>query len=87
MPASTPVTHRPAGDPAVAGDTTGSAAPSGAADAPTGRVGRVADRIASTRALAEKLNCCVLLKGRVTVIATTDECLLVDAGCSWAATP
>lgn len=48
MPASTPVTHRPAGDPAVAGDTTGSAAPSGAADAPTGRVGRVADRIAST---------------------------------------
>ncbi|MCK7637570.1 bifunctional ADP-dependent NAD(P)H-hydrate dehydratase/NAD(P)H-hydrate epimerase [Corynebacterium pygosceleis] len=45
------------------------------------------DRIAATRALAEKLNCCVLLKGRVTVIATTDECLLVDAGCSWAATP
>ncbi|MCX7541536.1 bifunctional ADP-dependent NAD(P)H-hydrate dehydratase/NAD(P)H-hydrate epimerase [Corynebacterium sp. P5848] len=45
------------------------------------------DRIAAARALAEKLNCCVLLKGRVTVVATAEKCFLVDAGCSWAATP
>ncbi|MBN9644045.1 NAD(P)H-hydrate epimerase [Corynebacterium mendelii] len=45
------------------------------------------DRIGAARKLAEQLGCCVLLKGRVTVVATAAEAFLVDAECSWAATP
>lgn len=47
-----------------------------------------ADPIADTRALAANLNAIVLLKGRSTVIASpAGQATVVDAGCSWAATP
>ncbi|MFP7364931.1 bifunctional ADP-dependent NAD(P)H-hydrate dehydratase/NAD(P)H-hydrate epimerase [Corynebacterium callunae] len=45
------------------------------------------DPIAAAFALSENLQCCVLLKGRFTVIATSDYAYLVNAGHSWSATP
>ncbi|AZA14263.1 NAD(P)H-hydrate epimerase [Corynebacterium choanae] len=45
------------------------------------------DRIGAARALAVKLGCCVLLKGRITVVATSAEAFVIDAESSWAATP
>lgn len=46
------------------------------------------DRLTETRALATALDCVVVRKGRSTVIARPDGGVrLVDAGCSWAATP
>lgn len=46
-----------------------------------------ADPLGAVRALVRELRCGVLLKGRRTVIATSDGMCTVDAGSSWAATP
>ncbi|WP_027019866.1 NAD(P)H-hydrate dehydratase [Corynebacterium sputi] len=47
-----------------------------------------ADPITDTRAMAADLGAIVLLKGRSTVITTPEgTTTVVDAGCSWAATP
>lgn len=45
------------------------------------------DPIGAALALATELDCCVLLKGRSTVVATADYVYVVDAGHSWSATP
>ena len=45
------------------------------------------DPLGAVRALSGELNCAVLLKGRRTVIATSDNLCTIDAGSSWAATP
>lgn len=46
-----------------------------------------ADPIGAALALATNLHCCVLLKGRFTVVATSDYVYVVNAGHSWSATP
>ena len=46
-----------------------------------------ADPIGATLAMAAELDCCVLLKGRSTIVATTDYVYVVNAGHSWSATP
>lgn len=46
-----------------------------------------ADPIGAALAAARELNCCVLLKGRSTVVATADYVYAVNAGHSWSATP
>lgn len=45
------------------------------------------DPIGAALAAARELNCCVLLKGRATVVATSDYAYVVNAGHSWSATP
>lgn len=46
------------------------------------------DRLEATRAMAREMNCFVLLKGRVTIVADPDgPVTVVEAGSSWAATP
>lgn len=44
------------------------------------------DRIEAARAMALELGCCVLLKGRCTVIAYGVRVCVIDAGSSWGAT-
>ncbi|MEJ6013465.1 NAD(P)H-hydrate epimerase [Corynebacterium sp. H127] len=44
-------------------------------------------RVSDAQAMAREFNAVVVLKGRVTVIASSDEVYLVEAGSSWAATP
>lgn len=48
-----------------------------------------ADRLGETKQLAEAWKCAVVRKGRSTIIAGHDNAhtQIVDAGCSWAATP
>lgn len=45
------------------------------------------DPIGAALAMATELKCCVLLKGRATVVATADYVYAVGAGHSWSATP
>lgn len=45
------------------------------------------DPIGAAHAMAENLKCCVLLKGRFTIIATCNYVYAVNAGHSWSATP
>ena len=45
------------------------------------------DPIGAALAAARELHCCVLLKGRATVVATSDYAYVVNAGHSWSATP
>lgn len=45
------------------------------------------DRVTAARALARELNATVLLKGRLTVVASAELATVVDSGHSWAATP
>ncbi|EEW50246.1 putative YjeF domain protein [Corynebacterium efficiens YS-314] len=45
------------------------------------------DPIGAALAAARELDCCVLLKGRATVVATSDYAYVVNAGHSWSATP
>ncbi|WP_080793529.1 bifunctional ADP-dependent NAD(P)H-hydrate dehydratase/NAD(P)H-hydrate epimerase [Corynebacterium pacaense] len=45
------------------------------------------DPIGAALAMAAEFNCCVLLKGRTTIVATGDFVFAIDAGHSWSATP
>lgn len=45
------------------------------------------DPIGAALSAASELDCCVLLKGRATVVATSDYAYVVNAGHSWSATP
>ena len=49
--------------------------------------GVISDPIGAALAMASELECCVLLKGRCTVVATADYVYVVNAGHSWSATP
>ncbi|WJY73186.1 bifunctional ADP-dependent NAD(P)H-hydrate dehydratase/NAD(P)H-hydrate epimerase [Corynebacterium auriscanis] len=45
------------------------------------------DPVAAAVVLAAQLNCAVLLKGRASVLATSSQVSVINAGSSWAATP
>ncbi|WP_260438491.1 ADP-dependent NAD(P)H-hydrate dehydratase [Corynebacterium bovis] len=45
------------------------------------------DRLGAARALARRLGCVVLLKGRFTVVTDGTDTTVVDSGTSWSATP